>query len=58
MHSMLNHLNHSEPLLAPAPGAEPSMINKAGIGKCLESKCLYFCSISNIHGDKSSKALG
>lgn len=63
MHSMLNNLNRSEPLLAPVPGAEPSMINKVGVGKCLEYKCLYSCSISSIHGDKSgsgshSKALG
>lgn len=63
MHSMLNNLNCSEPLLAPVPGAEPSMINEVGVGKCLESKCLYSCLISNIHEDKSgsrsrSKVLG
>lgn len=63
MHSVLNNLNCSEPPLAPVPGAEPSMINEVGVGKCLESKCLYSCLISNIHEDKSgsrsgSRALG
>lgn len=63
MRSMLNNLDRSEPLLALVPGAEPSMINKVGAGKCLESQCLYSCLISNIHEDKSgsrnrSKALG
>lgn len=62
MHSMLNNLNCLEHLLALVPGEEPSVINKVGVGKCLESKCLYCCSISNIHGDKigrsGGKALG
>jgi len=29
------------------------MINKVRAEKCLESKCLYSCSISNVHRDKS-----
>lgn len=47
MHSLLNNINCSGPLLALIPGAEPSMINKVGVGKCLESKCLCSCSIPN-----------
>lgn len=52
MCSILNNSKCSEPPLALTPGAEPSMINKVRAEKCLESKCLYFCSISDVHRDK------